>query len=233
MQTALLQHHLMEHIGNPKARKQELLERLKSFSDPSDLIKDKGKIFKLNEIRLLVEKIFDAKTLTFEINVGGSIWMPFFTITRLLEEEKQKGFENLRKDVEHLLLDVGYRENVSTWQEYALTGGAKWIEHPSYASRGVLAGEITVAEAKKARELLIITEALSEYYGLEDKGYSISVLYELLDDKGETARTPRPVDKKILTKLLSQNVLVEEAIERSMIRSWKKSQDFPEDHDRI
>lgn len=225
MTTALLLPKIIAKVPNPEAKKNEFLKRLNSFASKDDSVKNPGKVLKFLEIRSNVEKIFSPKTFTFEIHMGGTLLAPFYTSMRFLDEAVCNDFENLGKDIERLLMDVGYRETVSTIQEEALSGGSK--EPRLYVPRGVLAGKITVEEAKVARELLIIRSAFAEYYRLENWGVGISILYEPLDDKGKTVRDPRPVDEDNLRKLFSQNILVEEAIEASLIHGWKKGPGYP------
>lgn len=232
MKSAFLLPHMAAKVQNPEAKRTELLNRLKSFVDPRDSVEKPEKMAKFSEVRLLIEKTFDEKTLTLEMVVGGPFWAPFFKAMRLLEKEKWDDFENLGKDVEHLLLGIGYREDILTRQEHVLHGSTVWIGYHAHVPIGVLEQKISVAEAVTARELGIIFSVVQRrHYGLKDE-FNWALL-EPLNDEGKTVRNPRPIDKKLLVKFLRRNILVEEAIEKSLIRNWAKSPDFPEDHDRI
>lgn len=117
-----------------------------------------------------------------------------------------------------------------------LLGSTVPAGHAPYVPTGVLEGKISVEEARKSRELKIIFAALPLHYTLPlhyglEKWFAIPVLFEPLNGKGETIRNPRPVDKGALAELLSQGMLVEEAIEASLIKGWAKSPGFPEDRE--
>ena len=238
MKTAILRHHIDAIVANPEAKKNEFLNRLKPFNSEKYNVQ-------LNYLRLLVEKIFGAKTLTSEISFAR-LWGPVYLTMSCLKDSKQNDFWSLGQEIGALLKEIGYRENTGTRQEHKLIGGDVWVGYHPYKPIGVLDGSITIEEARKARKLEIKTNALSVYYGLQDKSlankvaktaYFISkaqdkgtlfILCESLNDNGETIRNPRPINKEMLVKLLSQNVLVEEAIDASLVRNWTKSRDFTE-----
>ena len=229
MQSAILQQHIQARIANPGAKKKEILERLRSFMR-EDHLSPKGaeRIFKLSEVQLFVEKIFDSKTLTLEINMVSGLWEPLYRASFLFEDiAKQDELERLGKDIAKLLKKIGYLANILTLQEHKLTGGMHEKRYPPYMPLGILEGEMTVKEAKWARELKLVTGVQPWMHLLKGKEITSGVC-ETLDAKGETISDPRPIDKKMLTEFLRKGVLVEEAIERSLILGAVKSVNYPD-----
>ncbi len=226
MKSAFLLPHVAAKVQNPEAKRTELLNRLKSFVGPQDSVEKPEKMAKFNEVRLLIEKTFDEKTLTLEMVVGGKFWAPFFKSMVLLDRMAWDDFEALGKDVEAILQSVGYREKIWTRYECALSGGTEWVGYSLHVPIGMLKKQLSLEEARTARDLVLLASAHGPYYCSEEL---VSILLEPLDDAGKTVCKPRPVDKKMLVEFLRKNVLVEEAVEASLIRNWKKGPDFPED----
>lgn len=110
-----------------------------------------------------------------------------------------------------LLRERGYRNNIETYQEHRLCGGSgsnpTANEFP-YTVGAILNNQISVEEARKARELESPFGAIVKYWGIEDwmeRDDIGGMLLPSIDDSGRTIRDPVLADK-------SGNVIAERLV---------------------
>jgi len=118
-----------------------------------------------------------------------------------------------------LLLDRGYRNNIKTHQEHCLCGSSGSGQNPTanefpYTVGAILNTQITVKEARKARELESPSGAIATFWGIDDwmeRDDIGGMLLPPIDDFGITVRDPVLVDK-------NGNVIAEKLVEGAPFR---------------
>jgi len=138
-----------------------------------------------------VAKCLDSDTPTYNVSPLGL--QNAFSLYRSVPEEHQQRFEEIIDEVGKKMHQRGYREDYQTWQEHTLIGSTVWREYEKEPHKpiGVIKGDLSVAEAQKARELARRQNAFGNYFGLDDM---VSISLESLDENGNTIRDPRVLD---------------------------------------
>ena len=159
---------------------QELTEITASVSDGKKV-----------EVLGYVAKCLEPNTPTYEVSPLSL--ENAFVLYRSVPEEHRQRFEEIIDEVGKRMHERGYREDYHTWQEHTLMGSTVWIEYGKEPHKpiGVIKGDLSVAEAQKARELARRQSAFGRYFGLDDM---VSISLEPLDETGNTVRDPRVLD---------------------------------------
>ncbi len=216
-------HHVLQHIRaqgriSPERKKAELLNQLKSF------IENPAKTADFYQAKQLIDKIFDKQTLTFEVSIGAASNLYF--LVNAVPDTKRDDWKPFCDGIIGLLHDIGYRQDISTQQEHRLVPSTIWEGYTPHVPTGILEGNLSVGDARKARELELMVFVDSKQYGLPNET-RIPILLEPLNDEGKTVRDPRPIDGKKLKEFLRKNVLTEEAIGAFLLPGCVKSSAFP------
>lgn len=155
--------------------------------------------------RGLIESIFDPRTPSFRLGfrelrsnliVAGSIWSH-------IPQDDRPALTELHDELVSILHTRGYRKlsHILTLQEDLLRGAS----HPGegitteHVPLGILGGDITPEEARKARELQGCVNTLFSYHDLPDDSPLIvdevwlPVSLEPLNSNNETERDPQVV----------------------------------------
>ena len=146
-----------------------------------------------------VVKCFDPDTPSHEIFLGKVYRITHRGgLSHLIKREDQNRYEKLVEQVEQILIQRGYR-----YTDYYLTSQEHRILDPSaphvcedepYKPVGITKGELTVEEAKRARELARYSTALEHYFCMEKDGRVVKFSLEPLDENGNTIRDPQVLD---------------------------------------
>jgi hypothetical protein len=161
-----------------------------------------GDAGKFDGVGLLIEQVCDPKTLTYELSpVRAASAFYAYDLFRKVPPNEQDAYTLLGQNVQRLLMDIGYRGNIGTYQENMIMGGTQSEEHAKkpYIPVGILEGKLGVEETRQARRLSIACTAWDTYYGLTNHS-KIPVSLEPLDEEGRTLRDPRPVDMEKLAE---------------------------------
>ena len=164
------------------------------------IVTQSGDTQRLTELKRYLEKCFSPDSPSHIINIS-TINMSFWRSYNLVSPRHFDDYESLREQVVAWFKAIGYRDNIKTPQEDRLTGGSEDLEYADqlYKPIGLIKGEMTIEEARKARELARVSSALRNHYiveGQENQMY-ISVTLEPLDVDGNTIRDPIPVDYQL------------------------------------
>lgn len=145
----------------------------------------------------LVGRIFDKKTPTFAISLKQTDALAFLSFYKAMSSFHPPSVGNLDmlfKGLSGVLLQRGYRLNILTTQEHALSGSSKFDAYQFYIPLGLLQGKMTLDETRKARELQLFSGALAAYYpSLPVEDFYLTVRLETLGSDGRTLRDPRPI----------------------------------------
>jgi hypothetical protein len=186
---------MMQSNKNPAAKAGILREmRRLAATIPGDR---NGEAFK--GIKLLVEKIFDPKRPSYELGFGDLTHACCNQrIFGGIPKTEQKAYFGLIDRIRMAMIGFGYREDIATYQEHLACGSTKCGEHMKlyenkpYTPLGILNGELTIEETRRARILEVRRGAMCCRYSM--KGAMIHVAYEPLDNQGNTIRDPRVFD---------------------------------------
>ena len=126
----------------------------------------------------------------------GGLLTTTLALWREIDPNDSQRYEELGKQVDKILEERGYRDNIYTWQEHKIIGSTVWIKYSEEPHKpiGIIMGEFTVEEANRARQLAKRQSAFGQYFGLDDL---IKVSLEPLDENGNTVRDPRVLDDKL------------------------------------
>ena len=174
---------------NPQEIK-SLFERLKDATNKPD------------EVAELCEKYLSDATPTYKLSIFDATLDPYQLISSLKDREKGLPIiKQLAGGLTAMLQERGYRNNIETHQEHLLFGSSGSGLNPTakefpYAVGAILNREISVEEARRARELERFKGANGSYWGREELFlYDASMLLPPIDDSGNTVRDPVLVDK--------------------------------------
>ena len=113
-----------------------------------------------------------------------------------LDPNDRQRYEELGDQVDKILEERGYRENIHTYQEHQIIGSTEWIKYAEepYKPIGIIKGELTVNETNKARQLAKRQSAFGSYFNLDDL---VQVSLEPLDENGNTIRDPIVLNERL------------------------------------
>src|SRR3989344_324979 len=114
-----------------------------------------------------------------------------------VEPQDQARLEEIADQVDRVLRERGYREDILTYQEHTLLGSTVWIKYAEqpHTPIGIVTGKLSVDEANKARQLSKIHSAFGHFFGASENLVPISL--ELLDANGITMRDPQLLNKNL------------------------------------
>ena len=140
----------------------------------------------------LVECIFNSKTPSYALHLEQASIGAYLQFGRLLPEASLPQFESFLGGLRGVLLKKGYRWSslIITTQEHELIGSTTDDTPDVYVPIGLLRGELTLDEVKKARNLRLYLTPLALYYLLDDHT-SVTALLEKLGPDGRTMQDPR------------------------------------------
>lgn len=151
----------------------------------------------------LCEKYLSDITPTHELNIMGATIDPYNLVSSLKDRETGLSIiKQLAGGLTALLHERGYRNNIETHQEHLLSGSSGSGLNPNanefpYTVGAILNSQITVEEARKARELEKFHGAIGKYWGIEDwMEHGAIMLLPPIDDFGKTIRDPVLVNRK-------------------------------------
>ena len=209
-------HMKMENSRAEKAIKERFALLTKGRS-PAEFERMKG----------MVDRLFDKRTLSFEIGLGNAV-------TYLFDLPHREGLRpewlGLVKMINNVLIVRGYRYGEYTSQEHHIMGSTPpdVCAASPYVPTGIVFGELKLEEAREARRLTAIFHACHDAYKTL-KGVDYFAALEPLDDSGKTTRDPRLVDVKIFSNALREGVPLEIAYERADMHA-KISERMPHPH---
>ncbi len=169
------------------------------------------------EVKKLCEKYLSGNTPTYELSIMSATVDPYNILPSLKDRETGLPIiEQLAKSLTDMLLERGYRNNIETHQEHLLGGSSGSGLNPNanefpYIVGAILNNEITIEEARKARELEKLYGAIGKYWGIEDYERGTIMLLPPIDDSGKTIRDPFLVDR-------NGNVIAEKLVEGAPYR---------------
>lgn len=174
----------------------------------------------MQQLKEYLEQCFDPHIPSHLINIENL----YTTAPSALDvnPEDRSDYTRIIREISEHLRRIGYRtlQSILTHQEHILIGSSDAVPSNLYTPFGLISGEYTLAEIRKARQLQRVYPIyIDGFYRLLVSGTvpgfpecSCVVTLEPLNDKGMTARDPRPVDKHL--KPLPARV-------------WKKTENFP------
>lgn len=177
----------------------------------------------------LIEKIFDKKTLSYEISYGDG-GLCCFSLP-----ESAKFDENwlvFLRSIDKVLTDRGYRNStILTVQEHKMMGSSPPnIDEPDKAEKYVpialISGEMKYEEVVKARRLKAISRPRRIIYKNGEALGNIVTSLESLDRCGNTIRDARVLDMAKFSSAIRNGVSLEIAYDGASIRV-QKSDMFP------
>jgi len=151
---------------------------------------------------LYVESCYDPNTPSHNISRIGAMTSIMNLHTYFPDRNAffKKAEPLIERVMEHLA-DLGYREDISTYQEHKLVGSTQWREYSKNPHKpiGVMKGDLTVEEANRARGLERFQGALRYYFGIEEDidKFLVNISLEPLDADGNTVRDPRVLDDRL------------------------------------
>lgn len=183
--------------------------------------------FDRRDAKLLVERLFDPSTPTYQFSLRkGSECrdIPSGLLNRY-------SFFNITRELREILKARGYRELVEIWtgQEHRIIGSSNLNNAMAYVPIAVFENHLTLEEVRRARELsLVIVNAGHSYYCTDRKDALITgaVSLEPLDMDGKTIRDPRAIDLNRLDAALREGATPAEALDFADMLLEKKG-DFP------
>lgn len=153
-----------------------------------------------DELKQYLEECFSPDTPSHNISIG-SINMGFGRLYNSVNPDQWEVYESLKDQVVAWFEAIGYRDKIKTPQEDRLIGGSEDTKHTDnpYKPIGLILGEMTIEEARRARELARVCGALTSHYVIEEpeNKMAINVTLEPLDNDGNTIQDPRPVDSQL------------------------------------
>jgi len=185
---------------------------------------------------VLIEKLSLA-TPSYKVEYGKAA----VVVIRLgnLIRERQDEWLSLARDIDSVLHARGYRENgdIMTVQEHKLIGSSHAGVNDTrtarmrYTPMGILAGELSLEETRRARELsaVIAHYPFDMYFVTGNSGTRTMkgmLSLEPLDEKGMTMRDPRPLDKEKFEDVFWSRKKLVEVFSLAEI-SMEKMMDFP------
>ncbi len=175
---------------NP-AVKADILRELRRIAGTVETRKGKREF---GRVSLLVEKIFDPKTPSYQLSIMGMA-SEFIKHGFHVPGTEMGAYSGLIVRLQQVLIGLGYREDISTYQEHTALGSTtgNYAKTP-YTPIGVLEGKLTIEDARQARILEVTTAVFAANYGLNGGVGYTHVSLEQLDDAGNSVRDPRPVD---------------------------------------
>ena len=190
--------------------------------------------------KTLIDKLVEPGSFCFEFETTYSRnSLPTAILFSHTPEEEWPVFERICYTIDEVLYEKGYRKRIQTHQEHDLIDSDLETKYSKrlYAPMRVIdcrAASIkeVVEETQFARSLELFWGADRAFYGLPQGRFEtgVPVLLEELDNHGNTARDPRPVDRTLFLKYISKSIALEEAIEKSII-PHTKSRDYPHRRD--
>jgi hypothetical protein len=156
---------------------------------------------KPEEVANLCEKYLSGTTPSHKLSIMGATIDPYNLLPYLKNREAGLSLiKQLASGLTDLLHELGYRNNIETHQEHRLFGSSgsglnsNADEFP-YTVGAILNRDITVEEARKARELEKLHGAIGKHWGIEDRiERSTFMILPPIDDFGKTIRDPVLVD---------------------------------------
>jgi len=169
------------------------------------------------EVEELERKYFLAASPTNRFSMISAV-ADAWNLLRLLKD-RGKGMplvERLDLALREELHGRGYRNNILTHQEHLLLGSSGSGKNPNarefpYTVGSILSGDVTVEEARKARELESPCGALPSYWGIEGEGLG-EMMLPPIDDRGVTLHDP------VLIRVEGREVHVEKLADNTSYR---------------
>ena len=182
------------------------------------------------EVQTMIEAMFDEQTPTFKLHaLTEENRFTFLDLGRIVPQAKVELWDRLIKTLDQILHERGYRLSIRTWQEFSLgPGSVEDYSKTPYVPIGILEKKMNAGEALRAREMQVMTHALSRWYKVEgNQEEAVAVAYEPLK-RNRTVRDARTINKTGLAEALRLYPLMK-AFEACEIPGVK-SADYPAPH---
>ncbi|MDO8554267.1 MAG: hypothetical protein Q7S22_05645 [Candidatus Micrarchaeota archaeon] len=208
----------------------QLINRKTALTELTRILKKIDRREAFHEVGTLIEKIFDPKTPTYELD-RFKVQIIFYENGKhmLIPLDTKKAYEELRQALDEVLRLRGYRSNILTYQEHCLLGStqSETFARDPYKPIGILRRELGIEETMLARKLELKGGARAYFYGLKREGIiGVTTSLEPLDTEGRTVRDPRPISMEKLDEALAKGIPLEQIFDLCVI-PFVKDPEFP------
>lgn len=148
---------------------------------------------KLKTLRDMLLKISDPAVPTHELHYRDLIQVPY--VSAKLNGPDHAEFNDLFAEVRQHMESLGYRQDILNLNEHMLKKSSLHgdnLDSKPYLVRGIVHSQLTLEEAKCARQLEKFFLAYGDFFNIKEETVKASL--EPLDENGYTLRNPRLVE---------------------------------------